>query len=206
MIRRRLCIVALALGFGLGLWPAALPAQKSAPPAPAGLADQSIGETGAAVTVVEYFSTSCHFCAKFHNTTWPELKAKYVDTGKVRFVLRDFPNDLPGLAGAMLARCLGEAKWYGATDRLLREQDAWTHAQNVGHALADIARAEGMSREAFDACMLNRPLYETIRAAALRARDEFGISSTPTFFINGEKRTGALTLEEFEAILAPLLK
>ena len=204
MIHRRFCIFALALG--LGLWPAALSAQKAAPPAPAGLADQSIGAAGAPVTVVEYFSASCHFCAKFHTATWPELKAKYVDTGKVRFVLRDFPNDLPGLAGAMLARCLGDAKWYGVIDKLLREQDAWTHAQNVGNALAEIARSEGMNREAFDACMLNRPLYETIRTAALRARDEFGISSTPTFFVNGEKHSGALTLEEFEAILAPLLK
>lgn len=173
---------------------------------PPSLAEQSFGNANAPVTVIEYFSPACHFCANFHAATWPAFKAKYVDTGKVRFILRDFPNDLPGLAAAMLARCAGEGRWYETIDRLFREQDVWTHASNVGNALAEVARAGGMNREQFDACMLDKPLYENVRAAVLHARDRFGVASTPTFFINGEKHVGALTIEQFDRILAPMLK
>jgi protein-disulfide isomerase len=167
--------------------------------------ERAFGSPDAPVTVIEYFSFGCHHCANFHQMAWPAIKEKYVDTGKVRFVFREFPLDLPSLAAAMLTRCVGEERWYEATDRLFKDQDIWSHSGKPGEALADVARMLDMPREQFDACMLDTGLFQTIRQAVFRARDELGISSTPTFFVNGEKRSGAVTADEFGAMIEQAL-
>lgn len=175
-------------------------AQQAESQAGAELPERSVGEAGAPVTVVEYFSFGCHHCANFHSRTWPEIRSKYVDTGKVRFVFRDFPIDLPSLAAAMLTRCESD-RWYELTVGLFLTQDNWSHARNPGAALAEFARTNGIAREQFDACMLNTGLIEKVRQEALRARDQLGVNATPTFIVDGEKHSGFFLPEQFGEII-----
>ncbi len=173
--------------------------------APGSLPDKVFGPADAPVTIVEYASVTCHFCMRFHTETWPALKAKYVDTGKVRFIMREFPLDPLATAGFMLARCANDEKWYPVLDLLYKTKETWGHAQNPADALLQTVRQAGFTQESFETCLRNDKLFQDVRSVADRAANEFGVNSTPTFFINGEKRTGALTLQEFDKILAPTL-
>jgi protein-disulfide isomerase len=173
--------------------------------APGPLPEKAFGSVDAPVTIVEYASITCHFCMKFHSETWPGLKEKYVDTGQVRFMMREFPLDPLATAGFMLARCAGDEKWYPVLDLLYRTKETWGHAQNPADALLQTLRQAGFTQDSFDACLRNDKLFKDVRQVAERGSRDFGVNSTPTFFINGEKRTGALTLAQFDAILEPML-
>ena len=172
---------------------------------PGDLPDKVFGNADAPVTIIEYASITCHHCMRFHTETWPTLKQKYVDTGKVRFIIREFPLDQLATAGFMLARCAGEQRWYPTLDLLYRTKETWGHSEKPAEALLDAVRFAGFTKETFEACLSDEKLYKGITSTAQRATKEFGVNSTPTFFINGEKQTGALTLEQFDKILAPLL-
>jgi protein-disulfide isomerase len=178
-------------------------AQKLIEPGP--LPDKVFGNADATVTIIEYASITCHHCMRFHTETWPALKQKYVDTGKVRFIMREFPLDQLATAGFMLARCAGEQRWYPTLDLLYRTKETWGHSEKPAEALLDAVRFAGFTKETFEACLSDEKLYKGITSTAQRATKEFGVNSTPTFFVNGEKQTGALTLEQFDKILAPLL-
>ena len=173
--------------------------------APGPLPEKVFGSAEARVTVIEYASMSCGSCMNFHMTTWPSLKAKYVDTGKVRFIFREFPLDLPAVAAAMLARCAGDEKWYPLVDLLFRTKETWAHAGNPADALGNIVRQAGITRTQFEACLNDEKMLEAMKATRDRATKEFGVNVTPTFFINGRKETGALTIEQLDKILEPLL-
>jgi protein-disulfide isomerase len=173
---------------------------------PGALPDKTFGSDAAPVTIIEYASITCHFCMKFHTETWPDLKAKYVDTGQVRFIMRELPLDPLATAGFMLARCMGDDKWYAMLDLLYRTKETWGHAANPSEALLQTVRQGGFTQESFEACLQNEKLFRDIRDVADRGSREFGVNATPTFFINGIKHTGALTLQQFDAILFPLLK
>ena len=166
--------------------------------------DRVIGKLDAPITIIEYASLTCHHCYNFHVRTWPTLKSKYVDTGKVRFVIRDFPLDPRATAGFMLARCIGEDKWYPMMDVLFTTQESWSHAKDPVEALAQTVRQAGMTRERFDACLKNEAIYRTVTSSVERGK-ELGVNSTPTFFINGRKEVGALSIEQFDKILEPLI-
>ncbi len=172
---------------------------------PGPLPDKVFGNADAPVTIVEYASITCHFCMKFHSETWPDLKTKYVDTGKVRFIMREFPLDPLATAGFMLTRCVADDKWYALLDLLYKSKEAWGHAEKPAEALLQTVRVAGFTQESFEACLQNDVLFKNVRAVADRGAKTFGVNSTPTFFINGEKKTGALTLAEFDRILAPML-
>lgn len=172
---------------------------------PQSLPDKVFGSETAPVTIIEYASITCHFCMRFHTETWPGLKEKYVDTGRVRFIMREFPLDPLATAGFMLARCAGDDKWYAMLDMLYRSKETWGHASNPSEALLQTVRQAGFTKDSFEACLQNEELYKGVRAVADRGSKEFGVNSTPTFFINGIKRTGALTLTQFDDVLAPLL-
>ena len=159
--------------------------------------DRVIGKLDAPITIIEYASLTCHHCYNFHVRTWPTLKSKYVDTGKVRFVIRDFPLDPRATAGFMLARCIGEDKWYPMMDVLFTTQESWSHAKDPVEALAQTVRQAGMTRERFDACLKNEAIYRTVTSSVERGK-ELGVNSTPTFFINGRKEVGALSIEQFD--------
>lgn len=204
MLDRRLVVQSLALGLAGSL---SLPAFAQAPTAlldPGPLPEKVFGAAEAPVTVIEYASLTCHHCMNFHMKTWPEFKSKYVDTGKVRFIIREFPLDPLAMAGFMLARCAGEDKWYPVVDMFYRTQEGWAHSDKPLDGLTQAMRQAGMGKDGVEACLKREDVYQGIRQVSERAKG-FGVESTPTFFVDGKKEVGALSLEQFDAILAPLL-
>jgi len=158
------------------------------------------------VTIIEYASMTCSHCAAFHATTYPVLISKYVDTGKVRFVLREFPLDPLATAAFMLARCAGPDKRNAMVDLLFRQQKNWAFTDNPIEALSGLVKQTGMSQESFDACLKDQDLHEKIEETRSRASEKFGVNATPTFFINGVRHSGEITPEELDKLLEPLLK
>jgi len=172
---------------------------------PGPLGDVEIGNKNAKVTVIEYASLTCSHCATFHEKTWPALKQKWIDTGKVRFILREFPLDPLSTAAFMLARCGGNDKYYPMVDLLFSQQKNWAFSNKPVEALLSLAKQAGFSQESFEACLKNQQIYDAVNAVRDRAAQKLGVSSTPTFFINGQVQRGALSVEEFDKILTPLV-
>ncbi len=168
------------------------------------LPENSYGSPQAPVTVIEYASLTCHRCRDFHLKTWPAVKAKYVDTGKVQFVFREFPLNALDAGGFMLARCSGEKKWSAVVDMLYRADDAWAHAPDPLEGLGKLMRQTGMGPDAFQACLKDQALLDGVNAVSRRGAMA-GVSGTPTFFVNGRKASGVLTIEEFSALVEPHL-
>lgn len=171
---------------------------------PGALPDQVMGKDDAKVTIVEYASMTCPHCAHFNDTTFPELKSKYIDTGKVRYILREFPFDPRAEAGFMLARCSGD-KYFPMVDVLFKQQQNWATVDNVKDALLQLSKLAGFTQESFDKCLTDQALLDQVRAVQKRGAEEFKVDSTPTFFINGKTYKGALSIEEMSAIIDPLL-
>lgn len=167
---------------------------------PGALPDKSLGKADAPVTVIEYASTTCIHCAHFANTTFEPFKKKYIDTGKVYYIMREFPFDPRAEAGFMLARCAGD-NYFPMIAVLFKQQDEWARAKNASDALLKIARLAGFSQESFNACLTDQKLLDEVRAVRDRASNEFGVNATPTFFINGDKYAGALDIDQMSAII-----
>ena len=176
--------------------------------APGPLPDRVLG-SGAEktqVTVVEYASMTCSHCARFHTTVYPDFKKKYLDTGKVRFILREFPLD-PIAAGAFaLARCLPEDKYYPMIEVLFEQQKNWAFVPDPPKALLAIAKQAGFTEQSFEACLTDQKLSQAIEDTARRANEKFGVSGTPTFFINGQMLRGEATLEAMSKVIDPMIK
>ncbi len=168
------------------------------------LSDMALGNADAPVTIVEYASMTCPHCAHFHEATLPELKTKYIDTGKARLILREFPFDPRAEAGFMLARCSGD-KYFPMVDVLFKQQRTWATAENARDALLQISRLAGFTQESFEACLTDQKLLDDIRAVRTRGMDEFKVDSTPTFFINGKQYKGAMSIEEMSAVIDSML-
>jgi protein-disulfide isomerase len=166
--------------------------------------DRILGNPDAPITIVEYASLTCPHCAHFTNDILPELKKKWIDTGKAKLVLRDYPLDEPALRAAMIARCAPPDRFYAYTDMFFGAQDKWVTARDYRDALARLVKLGGMSREEFDNCLKNTALENKIVEGRLVASKELDVNSTPTFFINGTKFTGAPTVEEFDKALSGL--
>ena len=175
---------------------------------PGPIPDIALGKADAPVTIIEYASMTCSHCANFHNTVLPKLKEKYIDTGKVRLILREFPLDNLAAAASMLARCAGEGKTYDLTSALFAKQNDWAFVQgNPVPSLFKIASEHGFTKESFDKCLTDQKLLDGITATRDRANKTFGVRSTPSFFINGKKFDGRSDqLEAFDQALEPLLK
>jgi protein-disulfide isomerase len=171
---------------------------------PGPLGDQVQGKDDAPVTVIEYASMTCGHCATFHNETYPVLKSKYIDTGKVRYILREFAlNDVDFLA-IVIARCAPKERQFPLIETLFEKQDQWA-VNNPIPPLQTIAKQAGFTDESFKACAANQKLIEGVKAQR-DAGAKFGVTSTPTFFINGEKRAGDMPIEEIEKAIQPYLK
>ena len=168
------------------------------------LPEMALGEEGAPVTIVEYASMTCPHCAHFHATTFPELKEKYIDTGKVLFIFREFPFDPRAEAGFMLARC-SDDKYFAMIDVLFEKQDSWAPVENARDPMLQIAKLAGFTQESFEACLTDQKLLDDIRAVRKRGAEEFGVEATPTFFINGQKYSGAMSIEEMSAVIDGML-
>ncbi|RWN02147.1 MAG: DsbA family protein [Mesorhizobium sp.] len=171
---------------------------------PGALPDMQLGKDDAKVTIVEYASMTCPHCAHFHATTLPALKTKYIDTGKARLILREFPFDPSAEAGFMLARC-SKDNYFPMVDVLFKQQANWAGVANTKDALLQISKMAGFTQESFEACLTDQKLLDDVRSVQKRGADEFKVDSTPTFFINGKTYKGALSIEEISAIIDPLL-
>ncbi|MDP2619679.1 MAG: DsbA family protein [Hyphomicrobiales bacterium] len=171
---------------------------------PGPLKEMELGTKDAPITVIEYASMTCGHCANFHNNIYPEFKAKYIDTGKVRFIFREFPLD-PLAAGAfMLARCT-ESNYFGFVEMLFDQQEAWTETSDPVDALFSLSKQAGFTEESFDKCLSNQQLLDEINAVKDRAEKLFDVDSTPTFFVNGQIARGVQTVDDFEKLFAAQL-
>jgi protein-disulfide isomerase len=172
---------------------------------PGPLPDQALGNKDAPVKIVEYMSMTCPHCAHFHNTTFDEIKKKYIDTGKVYFVIREFPFDPRAAAAFMLARCAPEGQYYPFVSMLFKQQQSWAVAQDARAALLQMSKLAGFSQESFEACLTNQKLLDDVNATMQRGASEFGVNSTPTFIINGKRYAGDMSVENMSALVDSLL-
>jgi protein-disulfide isomerase len=174
---------------------------------PVSLPDMVLGSTNAPVTIVEYSSLTCPHCAAFAENVFPMLQSKYIDTGKVRFVSREFPLDVKAAAGSMLARCAasGDAsKFFEATMMLFKQQQELV--AHTTETLTQIGAKFGMAQASVESCVKDDATLDKLQADQNFAFGQLKVEATPTFFINGEKVKGSMSFEELEAKLAPLLK
>lgn len=203
-----LVLTAALAGGGLEVFHKGAAAQSAAEAElmqPGPLGEQSMGSDSAPVTIIEYASMTCPHCAHFALTTFPELKEKYIDTGKVRFILREFPFDPVAVGAFMLARCAGKDKFFPLVDLLFRTQQTWA----VDHPLKpmlSVVKQAGFTEDSFKACLANQKVLDGIEWVRKRAAEKFKVDSTPTFFINGQMQKGALSFDEMQKLIDPLLK
>jgi protein-disulfide isomerase len=167
------------------------------------LGDIVLGDDAAPVTVIEYASFTCSHCANFHINTWPQFRAEYVDTGKVRFILREVYFDREGLWASMAARCGGAKAFYPMTDQFMKKQRLWAKAArgNNQDEIRKIARLNGVSNAQFDACLLDQDYADALAEAYQRNRTADDVESTPTFIINGAKHAGNMPFDELAALV-----
>ena len=165
------------------------------------LEDFSLGNDDAPIVIVEYASMTCPHCAHFYTEVFPQVKEKYIDTGKARFIFREFPLDGLAVAASMLARCAGEDRFYPMLDGLFETQKTWAVPGEDGkEKLGLIAKQAGFSQEAYDKCLADKELFDKIVAVRKRAHEEFGVDATPSFFVNG-KRLPGIGIDDFEAAI-----
>jgi protein-disulfide isomerase len=194
-----LTTAALGLASAAPAWAQSVDEDELLKPGPLG--DKILGDENAPVTIVEYASMTCGHCANFHERTWPDLKKDYIETGKVRFIFREFPLDPVASAAFMLARCAPQEKYFDIVDIMFEEQRAWAFTDNPYQSLLDFSKQIGFTQESFEECLTNQGLLDAVNAVRERGANEFGVNSTPTFFINGEKHSGALSIDEMGKII-----
>jgi len=168
------------------------------------VAERSIGDADAPVTIIEYSSLTCPHCASFHNEVLPDLKERYIDTGKVRMVFRDFPLNEPAVDAAVLAHCAGDARYAGFLDVLFQTQPNWSSAPNPRDALKQLGKLGGLADSEIDACFADEAMQNAVLESRLNGSNEHQVQSTPTFVINGEVYPGNRSIDDFAAIIDPL--
>jgi len=162
------------------------------------LGDIPMGPENAKVTIYEYSSFTCNHCGDYKTNTFPELKKKYIDTGKVRYIRRELSFDPLAMGAAMLARCSGKEKYEAVSELLFQQQEKWAFTEKPLDGLRTIMRQTGMSDEQFDSCLKDQKTLDGLLAVKNRASDVLKIESTPTFFINGKRVLGARPIADFE--------
>ena len=175
---------------------------------PQSLPDMALGPANASVTVTEYASMTCPHCAAFNENVFPKIKSEYIDTGKVRYVFREFPLDIKAAAGSMLARCIAKddsGKYFAVTDMLFKQQNDWV-MKNTTETLTRIGKQAGLSQQQVEDCLKDQALLDKIVADQKYASEVLQVNSTPTFFVNGEKIKGETSFEEFDKRIKSLLK
>ena len=175
---------------------------------PVSLPDMALGPANAPITITEFASMTCPHCAAFNADVFPKIKSAYIDTGKIRYVFREFPLDIKAAAGSMLSRCIAKddaGKYFAVTDMLFKQQSDWV-MKNTTETLSRIGKQAGLSQQAIDDCLKNQALLDKIAADQKFANEVLKVNSTPTFFINGEMITGETSFEEFDKKIKSLLK
>jgi protein-disulfide isomerase len=172
------------------------------------LKDHVIGDAKAPVTLIEYSSLSCPHCADFHVHTYPQIKKDYIDTGKVKMIIRDFPLNGPAYAAAMMARCAKPEMRNKFIEVLFANQDTWAAAADPRAALARIGKLGGLSQAEFDRCTSDKALFEGIQKLQLEAKSKYDVNATPTFIVMNskdsvvEKINGSQPFDVFEKAFA----
>jgi len=169
------------------------------------LDDIPMGSATAPVTIIEYASMTCPHCAAFAVNTFPKLKEKYIDTGKVKYIMREYPLDGLAAAAFMLARCAGPEKYYPLIETLFAQQQKWAVKEPIPPLLA-IAKQAGFTQQSFEACINDKDLLAKVQQMRDRGTQKFKVEATPTFYINGEKHSGALSIEDLDKAIAPLIR
>src|SRR6201990_3321803 len=216
MITRRAFTAALSLtglaalaGFSpLRLITAAMAQSASDVAKPVSLPDMALGPANAAVTITEFASMTCPHCAAFNAEVFPKIKAAYVDTGKVRYIFREFPLDIKAAAGSTLARCIAKddaSKYFTVVDLLFKQQNDWV-MKNTTETRTRIGKQAGLSQQAVEDCLKDQALLDKIAADQKYANEVLKVNSTPTFFINGEMIRGEASFEEFDKKIKSMLK
>lgn len=168
---------------------------------PGALPEMALGKEDAKVTIVEYMSMTCPHCARFHNETFDVIKEKYVDSGKVRFILREFPFDPRAAAAFMLARCAPAEQYFPMISMLFKQQEQWAAAENGREALLQMSKLAGFTQQSFEACLTNQKLLDDVNAVRERGAKEFGIAATPTFIVNGQRYSGEMSVDVMSALI-----
>ena len=168
------------------------------------LPEMALGRADAPVTIIKYASMTCPFCRQFQIEVYPELKRQYIDTGKVRLILREFPIGFQSGAATVALRCVPEAKYFQAYDKLMRQQSVWVSMEVRTDPILKVAGEVGLTREQSDACRQDQALVRDLNAVKERGRT-LGIVGTPNFFINGRLVKSALTLKDVKALIDPIL-
>ena len=163
--------------------------------------EKVLGSSDAPVTVIEYASLTCPHCGHFHNGILPDIKKEFVDSGKVRFIYRDFPLDHFALRAAMLARCNSHRDYFAFLDVLYKDQQRWITAQDPLVALLRLARLAGINGEDFKQCVGNKGLEDAILQQRLQAAKKYRLQATPAFIINEELYTGELTFDGIKSAI-----
>ncbi len=159
-------------------------------------ADTTLGQADAPVTVVEYASLTCPHCANWEAGVFPQVRKEWIDTGKIRFVFRDYPLDALALKAAQLARCTGDDRFWGFLQALFGSQRVWAIAQDPEVELVKIGKLGGIPEDKAKACMSDEKLARSIAESRQHAEDA-GVNATPTFFFNGKLVSGELPYDVF---------
>ena len=169
------------------------------------LDDIAMGSPTAPVTIIEYASMTCPHCAAFAVSTFPKLKEKYIDTGKVKYIMREYPLDGLAAAAFMLARCAGPEKYYPLIETLFAQQQKWAVKEPIPPLLAIVKQA-GFTQQSFEACINDKDLLAKVQEMRNRGKEKFKVEATPTFYINGERYPGALAIEDLDKAIVALIK
>lgn len=177
------------------------PHSEAGPNTSSPLADAVLGASDAPVTVIEYSSLGCSHCAAFHARVLPDIRKRFIDTGQVRWIIRDFPLSRLPLAGAVTARCGGPAVYPRLIEVLFQTQDSWMRSRDPVGELEKMARTAGIDRDRFNACLDDEALIAAILEGATEAEKTQAINATPTFLVGGEKIVGYVPFATMRAVL-----
>ena len=160
-----------------------------------------LGRSDAKLTIIEYASLSCPHCARFNKEVLPRIKADYIDKGLVRWVYRDFPLNAPAFQAAILTHCGSPMRYFSMVDSLFQSQDYWAMQDNPLAALKQIGVTEGISEQAFEACLADKALKDKIVRRLQEATDKYKVDSTPSFIIKGKVHAGELPYDDFKKLI-----
>jgi len=194
LLNRRVFLTAAATA-------AVLPVVGARAQDPVMLPDMVLGDADAPIEIIEYASMTCSHCAAFHKETLPKLKMRYIDTGRARLVFREFPLDRVALAASAIARCSGEERFFPLVDVLFQTQDQWARSDDPIGAIEQIIRMGGQDPAFVSACLEDQEIINGILAIRLDGSNQYEISATPTFIVNGEKTAGNMSFEAFDELL-----
>ncbi len=173
---------------------------------PKGWLDRAVlGSEDAKVTVIEYTSPTCPFCAAFHNDTYPQFKTDFVDSGKAKFIVRPFSRNVLDAVVFMLSDVAGEDMYHNVLNTYFASQHIWSRSETPRDAMLEVALELGFTEESFENALTNQELFAALELTRTQALEEFGLTGTPTFYINGKMLSGNKTLQEMAAEINPLL-